>query len=867
MKRFKTAAFALLLVAAPALAGGEAEQKFHQAYALEVVEGDVKGAALVYMELMRDGDATAAIRAESKFRFAVCAVLLGRADEGRAHLTELIEDPDTPDGVRKKAEEYRAAVAGIGVGTELTKKLQSLVFDLGRASPYEKVDAYRDFEIIGKPSLPFLRKLLRHPDRNLRMHAFRLLCRMDEPGMAAYWKPEFGLVRGAFSLDLTPNLTRRPEELARFEKRLLGLGDDAILHLASMSPAPSFSLDFVRALAANEKWRATALKFIGRAGEAGAKHALIGEWITGEDEALSRATSLWLLQYGAKKVPEDLATPPIFRAVVSRLAGPGLSYSPLRVANTARNLQNLARAQSGAELVEALARVIGAGEKWEGSPFLNPVGWGLAQVLAEALDSKLDQDVDLALYSSLLDRCVVVERKLQEEFRKLGHSRMPVPDSAMINHYVNIVKALPEDRATAEVVRLLELHLPGSSGVGHWSALFNPVGSARSVRILVAAIRSVPPVLQGDLVNLLPFVTHRPTAGELARAQAEAVIELTPVLGGGTLKRLLRRYPSMVLALAPAEARENLLALLGLLPRLDGDQRAQVLRVASGSHDSTPGYIGGIVPPVAARVWDQLTPGERRVFLGQMLNALDTHSRGHHDLGEGRAVIGKFLRARYGDLDANLFHLLYPFPDLFPPEEWIPLAPPSTRMATKTSQEENDRIARALSKDVATANAAAIEFIGNYASPALRTEIFERGLALEAGEARRRFVFRLHYRFGGPAGVPAIEKTLAAVLAGESPDLAEVYHLARILLALRPSSKLFPAARLLLGSGNRAQKLTGIHLAGSLGREDLVPDLTKLLDSMDVDLRTKAKEAIDSIRDVVRIKNEQKLREAGMLPK
>ena len=51
-----------------------------------------------------------------------------------------------------------------------------------------------------------------------------------------------------------------------------------------------------------------------------------------------------------------------------------------------------------------------------------------------------------------------------------------------------------------------------------------------------------------------------------------------------------------------------------------------------------------------------------------------------------------------------------------------------------------------------------------------------------------------------------------------------------------------------------------------LGRKELVPDLTKLLDSMDSDVRTRAKKAIDSIREVQRIKDEEAMKKAGVIP-
>jgi len=720
MTKIMKAISALLLLAAPAGGGGgEFEQKFHEAYAMEVVAGDVKGAALVYLSLMDEDDAPEAIRAESKFRFAVCAVLLGRADEGRTHLTELIQDPNTPEGVRKKAEDYRAAVAGIGVGTELAKKLQSLVFDLGRVSPYTKVDAYRDFEIIGKPSIPFLRKLLRHPDEKLRVHAFRLLCRMNEPGMAAEWQPDYASGGTSFNHDLTKYLGAHPDELAAFEKRVLTLGEEAIVRLAAMRPAPSFSLGFMRALVEKKSGYKTALAFIGWTGEPEARHALIAEWITGDDADLSRDASSWLLTYVQKKLPEGLATPDVFRSVVARLAGPGFAYSQLRSNNAQSGLNQLAQKRSAAELIEALGVVIEAGETWEGNIFLNPVGGALPQKIASSLDSRVGPDTDLAAYTALLDRWVVVVKKLQAEHMKKGYNARPVPDSAMVMHYATAVKAMPEAEAIPEIRRLLDLYDPAEN-IGSWANLLQPVDSPMRVRIVAETLRSARPPARNAWVRYLPIDGHQKVSDETVDATLFAMAELFPILPGERVNSWIGHYASFLLSAGRERAIANLSAILAHLPELDAAQRAWAIRLASGYAKRTSAFFEKVVPPVAAEAWDVLTPAERREFIGNMLQALGLRSSaGPNLVGEGRAAIGKFIRARYADLDQNLFGQISRYPDLFPPEEWIPLAPTNTRMYMKPDQAESDRIAKALATDVASMNYAAIIFIGTYASPAI----------------------------------------------------------------------------------------------------------------------------------------------------
>jgi hypothetical protein len=169
------------------------------------------------------------------------------------------------------------------------------------------------------------------------------------------------------------------------------------------------------------------------------------------------------------------------------------------------------------------------------------------------------------------------------------------------------------------------------------------------------------------------------------------------------------------------------------------------------------------------------------------------------------------------------------------------------------SQEERDRITHALSADVASMSHVSIRFVQGHASREVQREVFGRGLVLTDREARQRFTLKLRAPKGEPAAIEAIEKALEIAVAEEDPDLREVRHLVGIVLARRPSERLFPAARLLLASGERSMILAGCSLAESLGREELVPDLRRHLDSMDVQIRTTAKQAIDSIREVARV--------------
>jgi hypothetical protein len=231
MNRALLAAATCVLLTASAFAEeADADTRFHRAYEQEVVEGKVADAARVYLAMMDDAKVPERLRTEAKFRFAVTAVLLGRADEGRAHLAEIVRDPRTPETLRSRASEYLDAVKGIGVGNELDKKMQALVFDLGRADPNKSDEVpacYRDFQIIGRPAVPFLRRLLDHTDLALRQHAYRILLGMKDPGLGAAWKPELTSPYPTRQR-LAAYLKALPAEQADFEKRVLAADADAL---------------------------------------------------------------------------------------------------------------------------------------------------------------------------------------------------------------------------------------------------------------------------------------------------------------------------------------------------------------------------------------------------------------------------------------------------------------------------------------------------------------------------------------------------------------------------------------------------------------------------------------------------------------
>ncbi|MEN8150895.1 MAG: hypothetical protein ABFS86_13820 [Planctomycetota bacterium] len=854
---------ALLVLAAPSF-GGETEDRFHAAYAKEVVEGDVKGAALEYLALMDDNGADDRLRAEARFRFAVCAVLPGRSDEARSHLKGLADAEGlVPPDIRKKAKEYLSSISGIGVGTELDKRLRELVFDLGRAGPADSSvtpGVYRDFEIIGKQSLPFLRKLLHHSDADLRRHAYRILCRMREPGMAAAWNPDLGLRGRSFCGDLYKYLGADPAELAAFEKRILEFGEEGISRVAYMSPWPSFSLGFVRKLAAIEKWKYLAVGFAVSSADSVEGRDVLARWLDGEDEELSRRVVSNLLDRKFR-FPDDYMSEPRFAVLVQRLIELGSRFSS-QGGHGAQNRDTLRPWLERASPAAALAQlevVMAHSESLTGWPRKDPVMSGLATELAERIGGSLPDDVDAVKYADLLKRWLAVQRNWFHLSGQRDRDLPPAPDSALQRHFQQFVRhASPE--AARELARWIVTG-PGKGNCGStwWNFVFF-VRSVRDVEVLFATMRAAAP---GDRLNLARRIWET-LDGAAKLAWAKGIGDLAAVADARLAVTLFDRYPYLSRELPPQASREALRAILRLIPKLDKGVRNEILGRVIG--DAAPAeYVTGTLLAVVPEFWDSL-PERWRAKCLDVFVGLVASVRSGSETDTGIEDLAGFLRKHIAEIPQPQYWALFRYRDLFPPEEWIRYVPNAYAMEWGTVPvPERYRIARALGEDLSDVTKSEVSFILDHGRWEGASEVFTRGVKLE--DRGRRALFLIRISKDGPLSPKAKEELLLDTMAEEKPDLAMVRRLARVVLAVRPSELLFPAARMLISSDDRDNRLEGILIAASLGREDLVPDLVKLLDSMDAGLRTKAKEAIDAIREVQRIKDEEALKKAGLVPK
>ncbi len=580
----------------------DAETRFHDAYVLEVIDGKVADAAKAYLALVEDERTPPRIEGEARFRFAVCAALLGRPDESRARLASLVADPATSPDLQTRARTYLDALQGQEVGSELEKKLQSLVFDLARA-PLAGPDAvppvYRDFEVLGDKAVPFLRGLLHHPDVTLRAHAFRLLCRMREPGMGAAWTPEIGVgSRGSwFGIDVTSYLNAQPNEKEAFEKNLLGRSDSedaSALRVLAGRADFHFSRETVRALAAREGVKELAPALL--ASPMGDGADLIRTWLEGDDPVLATAAAEQVYaaaRNGAAKGPLPAPLPEVLAPVFRE----GWSHAyPTR-----ETLGWLASAAPTSEVLDALAALLQAARSWSRPANTNPLYayWGTS--LQAAFGDRDLTPKELARWEDLALETFVATRALFPEAGTPGNS------AAYLDPFRALLQKLPARDAEAFVHRVLAG--PLADRESHWLeglARAIPTDTPGQLRLFLTALNDLSP---GDRV---PFVRM---LGQIAGAQSlrpevqAELIRMAPEvvpLSNTDVAALVSRIPwlSPSASLSDAERKDLVGRLLLAIDRFPSSSlppgpapEAAGERVAGlGARRPPPGRRGGVGP-------------------------------------------------------------------------------------------------------------------------------------------------------------------------------------------------------------------------------------------------------------------------------
>ena len=869
MKRSIVAALAVLvLLGRP----GEAQEtdheaSFNEAYLLEVVEGRVAEAAREYVRIMDAEDAGAALRGEARFRFAVCCVLLGRADEARSQLDRILADEAQPDVLRNRAKEYRASLDGVGIGSELDKRLSEVAFEMGRepvSAPSAGPAAYREFQVIGKPAVPFLLELLAHPDADLRQHAFRVLCRMDEPGMVARWDQWRFPSRG-LQIDLSDYAFRHEAERAAAERMILDAPKkDRGDLLNAFSRTTNFSVALPRGIAAAEGEEENALAAALKTVPAEATLALRLEWLMGDNAALSTGAAQQLCSTAAVHgIPDELGRLEVFVRILDRLVGrqlgwprPGASQSMLV---PIAGVRALADSMPSGVVLSEIRGILDAGAAWDDPSDIHPLSTGLPHPLAESLDARDLSAAELVEYEGLL-----------RNWQSIATSAFGEPDPWFATHMVALLDRLPGERVGPFLAHIEEHRgsRPLHALLPRWF-----VRAAKEVPVLIAVLRASPEQFHRDLLIKIRIEVRGSVSNdiELATAIAARAEELADAVGDSALLTLADYVRAVAMALPEDEAADFLASVAPRFLRDSSPNLGSIIkRLIYFVPDQTAAFRGAVLKaiPRMAELGGKRALG---LLMQESMNMLQAHDQGQIPLGESLPALAAFILDHLPDLDRGYFSYLIPHPDLFPLEAWAPYARPElwgdtrARMPQESlTPEVVDPVARVLTAVPAEVNESVLALVVKRASEEAKREILERMVL--AGGGLPAFVLAgpqgTTYlpATGAPVRPEVLEDALAKCLAEEHPDLRSIAALANALAATRPSEKIVPAVRALLTSGDRTMILTACGLASGLGREDLLPDLVELLDSMDVGIRGAAQSAMNEILELRKLKEDARSR-------
>lgn len=792
MKKTMLAVLAAILLAGPAWAQERSyEDRFHEAYVAEVIEGEIGGAAKEYLALMSDDGAPAGIRAEARFRFAVTAVLLGRPDEARIHLDALAADPKIEADLKTRVAAYRRSIDDLTTGSALDEKMKELVFELGRADPWEAGVplVYRDFEIIGRPAIPFLERLLDHPDLTLRRNAFRMLVRMETPGIFDRWSPEIGFpgINHSFAYELAVYLKANPAAIPQLERGLLGAHEDGGAGVVSKlaSQGVVFSETFIRELSTRDKGAQGAIA-AARVLPNDVQLRLLVEWLRSENRALaSGAADALHMAWPALAPPGEL-----FPNVVE-LAFLQPGFRPASHAGALRSWAAERPTEEVLGLLHTIFRRVAEDPRHEvAAPLL---GGGVLEALSAALEPRLGEADVRSAYAAALLRWldvldVVVPRAERERW---GHL---IRSDRVVEKVKTALLAMPEDEAV-EFARSILAGPPAA----HRTAVLDPVTEEEREPLARRALAVLPPILAQNGAELSRSL-YGVARAAMQFATPDEAVRMVYAVGKqsdeNAVSVLLMSLPSTVLA--------------EVLPRLESivDLGLLIELAARGSQREPAEFAPFLLKHIRH-------PGSQKAFRVMMMH-----------------------------------------PDLFPPRQVVPQMHHWNFREDWVTPEEAVEIARDLTADPAAVNEPVLRFIGRFVPAETAAEIAGRLFRTAPVDV----LALVHSQFGNRAPPEAIYVALERVMAEDPPKLHLAATLVRTLVNRAPSPELFLAIETLIASEDQAIALPGIAAAASLGREELLPALAKKLDSLDASIRTQAKQAMDSILELRKLKEETRAR-------
>lgn len=825
----------MLLISFLLLAQVENDAKrYHDAYVLEVIEGKTAEAAKAYLALMEDADASKRLRLQAEFRFAVCSALLGRADEGRARLARLAADPALPDDLKPQVDEYRTALAKVGMGTALDAKLQDLTMKLaGVPSILSAPAVYREFAVLGQRAVPYVKSMLSHPDADIRRHAWRILLQMRVPGLVSLWDPRMRAVE-----EFAPYLAARPERLVEFEARLRDLGAEKaaeiVLHYEAAGP---YSEEFcVWLVDSGAKWGALlGMRLLSLRPRTQETEALVLKWLKDgtpeQQHAAARYYGDWATDEGSMRRPADLFEKYVDLCIPSNPPGRGAYVYACAVPLNMR--------------FDALERTLAAARGKRPNDAWGILFGTLADDLARSIEQDAKTPAEFERYRGLLEGWVAaIDRrdawgKAPKDHGLENHLRWIVLRS-QVAAVTPIVEAMAEDPAA-------------------WRFLPAVLGYERpdDAALLKTAIERIAKRDRNYARSMLfdsVQSTRKPMAGYL-----EAVAPIWPMF----VDTDASNFPEFALRIDRAVARRVLLSMQQEVEKRGGDLWASVLWHNFPNADefkSRPALLPfayEVALPTLDETWKR-APALQRASLLNFAIAMTCFG----DVPEASQRDARaFIAARLDELpDAQVpsvdWKNVVNHPERLAPELWIPrIQPPfwiRIRNRTPLAPEFQAAAVRGFIGKPGLLNDNALQFLVRIA-PAPEVARLAKALYPTADES----LLALFVRNKLPCPVEIREKRLLDYLAdSREHDPRLVLDLAASVLADQPSPRLIPAVEWLLARKERDVLLGAIDLADSLGSEKLIEKILPLLDSLDRNIRERAKRTIDSILENRRIREE-----------
>ena len=861
----------------------DAAARFHKAYVDEVIEGMVKEAAVEYLALMNDDATPKKIRGEARFRFAVCTVLLGRSDEGTTQLREIVNDTSLSEALRKRATHYLKGISGASTGNATTRLNQSLVESLAQFDPRVDLEeseaarkAYRSVEIAGDAVVPALKKLLSHRDLDLRRHAFRLLCRVNVDGMIEHFTPNLWKYDGGYpewDNDVSAYLSRKEGRADAFGRYLLSKGKPG---LRAFWLIKRCSIPIIRDFVAAGGHLETALKQLVRHSENEVRGELLA-WVDSGDEKLRALALSKLHNYASEATPQIGET---YLKELRNVAKGGSFHYKYR-------LPLLARAAPIAALKSCATELLQYCKKTDAED-TNPLVLPALLTLRGALVERGEDDLPLPALVGVLRKNIdfLQSHNLSNEQNKIYASR---PQGVCIKALNELPEAQAVDLAKWIAVQYHQYYwkfLVDVRQVGATKQEVRPtIASARDVNVFLAGFEASARVrgnsgatqwanayAMNQMIvkanGLNKLIVMEGVSGEAARAWITRIPGVYERHKGSSPVRALEVPLALSLRSIPEDELPK--AWLELVMSVPEEQQRQLLTWCKTQH-CRPAIEYPESLLLAPKVWDKLNPKQREYVLFRASNIVrNDHSvrEGGTEPGVSRDVAAKFILDRVEEIGAghrSIWSTVASDPVRFPIDSWI-LSLPSNLASVLPNNGKSERVDAAYESAVRKlmlkqrkVTVPLVQVVERTIGVELAKEVKSSLLRDENSSVRRHAMTRFILTQGRRmVNSDVLRRSLALELASKPTELSALRRVANDLLLTAPGMELVPVAKVLISSEHHWDVRTGIKIAHSLGQPALVPPLRSLLGSLNKDIRSSAKKAIESIRRTQELKGEAK---------